>query len=362
MKHDLGRRSLRMVLIGVAMLAGAASVAYATTALSSSTPATTVIQACMKEGNGDLRILADGGECKKHEVAISWNVVGPRGAQGPQGIQGPQGLPGMQGLPGTNGTNGVKGDPCLPSNPACVGPKGDRGDVGPTGPAGAPGVGSGLSSFDAVNGLPCNAGAHAGTISTTYAGSGAVSLTCTPSTLYTLTVTTSGAGSGTVTGSGISCPSTCAKDFVVGTTVTLTATPSGQDAFTGWSGACSGSASTCTVTLEAAASVGASFVQRQLLTVSAQSTRYESCFFGCTYRYASGLVTSAPPAFNCWSNDTYLGNACDAPFPTGTTVTLTAAGSANTLHTNWSGCDTATGVTCVVTMTGYKHVFVTFTE
>ena len=41
--------------------------------------------------------------------------------------------------------------------------------------------------------------------------------------------------------------------------VTLTAAPSGSSMFTGWSGACSGSSPTCTVTLDVARSVTAQF-------------------------------------------------------------------------------------------------------
>ena len=370
MTHHLGRRGLRLVLIVAATLAGAAGVAYATSALSSNAVATSVIQACEKNGSGELRIVDSASECKRQETAIAWNVVGAHGLQGPPGIPGLQGPPGAQGIPGTRGTDGAagtpgaKGEPCLASDPACVGPKGDRGDVGPTGPPGAPGAGSGLSSFDAVNGLPCNTGgSHAGSISTTFAaGSGAVTLICTPTTLYTLTVTKSGTGAGTVTGSGISCPATCAKDFVAGTTVTLTASAGGQDGFVGWSGACSGSSATCTVTLEAAASVGALFERRELLTLNSVSTKYVTCFLGCVDRYASGVVTSVPAAFNCASNDTFFGNGCDAVFATGSTVTLTATTSGNVRVTSWYGCDSSTGNTCVVAMTGTKHVSVIFSE
>jgi hypothetical protein len=67
-------------------------------------------------------------------------------------------------------------------------------------------------------------------------------------------------GSGTVTSSpaGISCGATCSASFTGGTSVTLTAVPATGFGFTGWSGACNG-ASTCTVTMNAAASVTASF-------------------------------------------------------------------------------------------------------
>ena len=69
---------------------------------------------------------------------------------------------------------------------------------------------------------------------------------------YTLTVTRSGTGTGTVTSSpeGISCGSDCSEAYSAGTTVTLTATPDTGSVFSGWSGDCSGSALTTTVTMD----------------------------------------------------------------------------------------------------------------
>ena len=72
-------------------------------------------------------------------------------------------------------------------------------------------------------------------------------------TTYTLSVTKAGAGTGTVT----SNPS--GTQFVSGTSVTLTATPSAGSTFTGWSGACSGTSKTCTLTMNANKSVTATF-------------------------------------------------------------------------------------------------------
>ena len=72
----------------------------------------------------------------------------------------------------------------------------------------------------------------------------------------------SGAGTGTVTSSpaGINCGSTCSANFTANTTVTLMAAATGGNSvFTGWSGACSGTAATCTVTMNAAKNVGVMF-------------------------------------------------------------------------------------------------------
>ena len=73
------------------------------------------------------------------------------------------------------------------------------------------------------------------------------------STQDQLSITLSGSGQGTVSSqpSGINCGTTCSASFDDGTTVTLTATAGATYTFTGWSGACSGTAS-CTVTLNTA--------------------------------------------------------------------------------------------------------------
>ncbi len=77
---------------------------------------------------------------------------------------------------------------------------------------------------------------------------------------FALTVAQSGTGSGTIGSSpaGINCGSLCTASFTSGTAVTLTATPASGSTFTGWGGACSGTA-TCTVTMSAARSVSATF-------------------------------------------------------------------------------------------------------
>ena len=73
-----------------------------------------------------------------------------------------------------------------------------------------------------------------------------------------LDVTVSGTGSVTSDVTGIDCPGTCTATFSTGTVVTLTATPGTGQAFTGWSGACAGTAA-CVVTLSADTSVTATF-------------------------------------------------------------------------------------------------------
>jgi cellulase/cellobiase CelA1 len=80
-------------------------------------------------------------------------------------------------------------------------------------------------------------------------------------TTYTLNVSNGGSGSGTVTSSpaGINCGSACSATYATGTNVTLTATPASSSTFVGWSGGVCSGTGTCTVTMDAAKSVAATF-------------------------------------------------------------------------------------------------------
>jgi hypothetical protein len=72
----------------------------------------------------------------------------------------------------------------------------------------------------------------------------------------------SGAGaviSNTAGPAGFECTATCSNQVLSGSTLTLTATADPGSFFSGWSGACAGTGETCTVTMDEAASVSASF-------------------------------------------------------------------------------------------------------
>jgi hypothetical protein len=116
-------------------------------------------------------------------------------------------------------------------------------------------------------------------------------------TAVTLTVSAPNAQGGVVTSSpaGISCGTgntACSSKYNYGSVVTLTATLSSCGSFTGWSGACSGTNSTCTVTMDADKSVTAAFgLLTYVITASAGS--------GGTIT-PSGAVT-----VNCGSNQAF---------------------------------------------------------
>lgn len=78
----------------------------------------------------------------------------------------------------------------------------------------------------------------------------------------TVSVTRTLLGNGTVTSNptGISCGTDCSESYVVGTAVTLTATPAFGSLFNGWSGCDSTNGAACTVAIDRARSISANFI------------------------------------------------------------------------------------------------------
>ena len=124
--------------------------------------------------------------------------------------------------------------------------------------------------------------------------------------------------------------------------MTLTATPQPGNALTGWTGCASNpTPTTCTVTMDQARNVTASFVPTFPLNVTATGP---------------GSVTSNVGGVNCSAA------TCSATFNSGTLVTLTANTSPNSVFTGWSGgggCS-GTATTCTVTMDQARNITATF--
>jgi Divergent InlB B-repeat domain/WD40-like Beta Propeller Repeat len=78
---------------------------------------------------------------------------------------------------------------------------------------------------------------------------------------HLLTVNKTGTGQGNVRSQpdGITCGADCTETYAAGTVVTLTARARDGSVFAGWSGACTGTASTCQVTMTVAKTVTARF-------------------------------------------------------------------------------------------------------
>ena len=148
---------------------------------------------------------------------------------------------------------------------------------------------------------------------------------------FTVTTLKGGTGTGRVvsTPAGIDCGGACNAQFNQGTTVTLSVSAGPGSMFAAWSGACSGTGP-CVVSSNA--------------TVTATFDMLPPPTFTVTINKAgtgTGSVTSNPAGISCDS-------ICNAQFPGGTTVTLTATPDAGSIFTSWSGgACTGTG-TCVV--------------
>jgi hypothetical protein len=109
-------------------------------------------------------------------------------------------------------------------------------------------------------------GGCSGTDPCSFVGNTAVAVTATftliPPSPTTLAVERSGPGTVASAPAGIECGTTCAATYPTGTVVTLSATPNKNAVFMGWSGGgCSGTGTTCTVTLREATTVAAAFRQ-----------------------------------------------------------------------------------------------------
>src|SRR5262249_31254227 len=129
-------------------------------------------------------------------------------------------------------------------------------------------------------------------------------------------------------------PSSANNTYNIGTVVTLTATPATNGLFSGWSGACSGTATTCSVTMDAAKSVTATFALKQ--------------FQLSLTPVGSGTISAQPSSAN---------NVYNA----GTVVTLTTTPGTGYLFSGWSGACSGAAPTCSVTMDAAKSVTATFT-
>ncbi len=142
-------------------------------------------------------------------------------------------------------------------------------------------------------------------------------------------ITRSGTGSGTVTSApdGIACGINCLAEFPQYSLVTLTATPSADSWLASWSGACSGSATTCNLNPAEMLDVNVVFDLKPMVAVVKAGS-------------GSGTVTASPGGIDC-------GADCSERYAPATSVTLTATPATGAEFSGWSdGCGTTS--TCVV--------------
>ena len=147
---------------------------------------------------------------------------------------------------------------------------------------------------------------------------------------FRLEVTTIGTGSGLIT------QSLLAEKYIVGTTVTLAAHVYEGSKFKCWHGDATGHSATCTVTMDAAKTVSAEFVEIEAFVLKVMSTGT-----------GSGTITRSLDA------EKYIG---------GTPVTLTACAGVGSKFNGWDGDATGDSVTCKVTMDSVKEISAEFTK
>lgn len=172
-----------------------------------------------------------------------------------------------------------------------------------------------------------------------------------------LTATPNGTGNGSILASGvIACTrtnnvntGTCSSNVNFGTVVTLTASAGSFSTFTGWTGACTGSASTCQVTMDQARTVGATFTRQIFMVnlvlngtgtggVSVNGTTH------CT-------KTPAQSALFCSTLN----------FDAGSTVTLLAQPGSNTAFVGYSGANcSGSTLQCTFTLLANSTVNLAF--
>ena len=142
-------------------------------------------------------------------------------------------------------------------------------------------------------------------------------------------ITVNKTGLGTVNSADrlIKCGVNCVAGYNRNAAVTLTAVADRGSVFTGWTGACSGTGTTCTVNVVDGMNVTANFAANYTLQVKTSG---------------KGSVNGSQ-GINC-------GRVCSASVLGGTAATLTAVPDAGFKFSSWTGACAGSGVTCNLTI------------
>jgi probable HAF family extracellular repeat protein len=151
-------------------------------------------------------------------------------------------------------------------------------------------------------------------------------------TRATLRVDLAGQGSVSSTPAGINCASSCSAQFDQGSRVQLRAQPGTGWHLAAWGGTCSGTGD-CVVTVAADSTVSATFAA----DTPAQTPRKLTVAISGP---GKGRVRSSPVGIDCSSN-------CEATFPDGTDVSLTASAEPGSSFDHWSGACSDAGACSV---------------
>jgi len=147
----------------------------------------------------------------------------------------------------------------------------------------------------------------------------------------------------------------------MGTSVQLSAQANDRFAFTGWSGACSGTGA-CTVTMNGPQAVTATFQPTFTLSVgivNAQVNIFSTVGSGTVVSSLAGVIG---PPLNCGSLPPTGTLVCPVvTYLSGVNVTLVATELTGSGGITWGGdCLSATGNTCTLPMNAPTSVSVTF--
>jgi len=172
-----------------------------------------------------------------------------------------------------------------------------------------------------------------------------------PVSFYSLLVNKS--GEGTVTGGDINCGTVCNNLYLLGTNISLLATPATGYIFAGWSGACTGK-DVCLVTMDAAKTVTATFtvVNKPVLTIIKSLMGRGWVKSKKTTLVAAAVAILSDPDIDC-------GDVCVKEYESETTVTLVAEPEPGYSFSGWSGACSGTGE-CTVAVSDVTSVTANF--
>ena len=162
-----------------------------------------------------------------------------------------------------------------------------------------------------------------------------------PDPRVTLSVHVSGQGRVISSPAGIDCRDDCTAQFTAHAVVALSAVPDAAQSFQGFGGACA--ASTCTLTVDADASVSAVFAAMPPAPPRLHTVTVEVSGSG------AGRVVSTPAGIDCSAP-----GICSAQFAAGTPVSLAAAVDLLSSPAKWSGA--CSGTSCAFTVGGDARV------
>ena len=167
-----------------------------------------------------------------------------------------------------------------------------------------------------------------------------------------LTITLVGGGRVSSSDKVMDCGSKCYGIYNPNTVVSLTAKANSSSTFALWSGACSGAAATCNVTMSAAKSVTATFITAAGGGGGGGAT---SPTLSVKTSGGKGVITSASGTINC-------GNVCSATLAAGSVVKLTATPDVGFKFVSWTGACTGATATCTFTLNSSVTAQANFTK